>query len=117
MSPGLIDCGLALKLRTSRFGDPGISVGILVGVGGITSVGAGLAVSEQPDGLIVSGIRGGDRGVQGGVVRPEHDHRIAMAGAVLGLLASDETQVPSQDIATSFPTFANTLRGLGASLA
>lgn len=77
---------------------------------------AGVEVSERPDGLVVRGIRGGDRGVQGGLVTPEHDHRIAMAGAVLGLIASDETQVPSQDIATSFPTFANTLRGLGASL-
>jgi 5-enolpyruvylshikimate-3-phosphate synthase len=51
-------------------------------------------------------------------VRPEHDHRIAMAGAVLGLVAEagEETVVPAQDIATSFPTFADTLRKLGASL-
>jgi 5-enolpyruvylshikimate-3-phosphate synthase len=37
-----------------------------------------------------------------------------MAGAVLGLSASDETIVPSADIATSFPTFADTLAALGA---
>jgi 5-enolpyruvylshikimate-3-phosphate synthase len=41
-----------------------------------------------------------------------------MAGAVLGLVAEagEETVVPAQDIATSFPTFADTLRKLGASL-
>jgi 5-enolpyruvylshikimate-3-phosphate synthase len=37
-----------------------------------------------------------------------------MAGAVLGLLSDDETLVPAEDIATSFPTFAETLRNLGA---
>jgi 5-enolpyruvylshikimate-3-phosphate synthase len=37
-----------------------------------------------------------------------------MAGAVLGLLSDDETRVPSEDIATSFPTFTDILRGLGA---
>ena len=37
-----------------------------------------------------------------------------MAGAVLGLSADDETIVPAADIATSFPTFADTLAALGA---
>ena len=37
-----------------------------------------------------------------------------MAGAVLGLSADDETIVPAADIATSFPTFAETLAALGA---
>jgi 5-enolpyruvylshikimate-3-phosphate synthase len=45
-----------------------------------------------------------------------HDHRIAMSGAILGLVAGDETVVPAEEIATSFPTFADTLRGLGATL-
>ena len=45
---------------------------------------------------------------------PEHDHRIAMAGAVLGLSAGGETLVPAEDIDTSFPTFADTLARLGA---
>jgi 5-enolpyruvylshikimate-3-phosphate synthase len=40
-----------------------------------------------------------------------------MAGAVLGLLCEEETLVPSEDIATSFPTFADILRGLGADIA
>jgi 5-enolpyruvylshikimate-3-phosphate synthase len=47
-------------------------------------------------------------------VQPDGDHRIAMAGAILGLVAGDATEVPSQDIATSFPSFAQLLQELGA---
>jgi 3-phosphoshikimate 1-carboxyvinyltransferase len=75
---------------------------------------AGVAVEEQPDGFVVRGL--GGRPAAGGRVQPEHDHRIAMAGAVLGLSAGDETVVPAVDIATSFPTFADTLRALGAAI-
>jgi 3-phosphoshikimate 1-carboxyvinyltransferase len=75
---------------------------------------AGVKVNERRDGFTVTGL--GGRPAQGGVVLPEHDHRIAMAGAVLGLYADEsaETSVPVDDIATSFPTFAETLRTLGA---
>jgi len=73
---------------------------------------AGVAVEERPDGFVVTGL--GGRAPAGGTVQPEHDHRIAMAGAVLGLSAGDETLVPTADIATSFPTFAATLGALGA---
>jgi 3-phosphoshikimate 1-carboxyvinyltransferase len=75
---------------------------------------AGVTAQQQPDGLVVLGL--GDRAPAGGTVTPEHDHRIAMAGAVLGLRASAETVVPAEDIATSFPSFADTLAGLGAAL-
>ena len=75
---------------------------------------AGLAVSEQRDGLSITG--GGGQGVGGGAVEPEGDHRIAMSGAILGLLSPDETRVEAREIATSFPTFAATLRALGAAL-
>jgi 3-phosphoshikimate 1-carboxyvinyltransferase len=75
---------------------------------------AGVRVEERKDGFLVEGLAG--RTPAGGVVSPEHDHRIAMAGVVLGLSASDETTSPADDIATSFPTFAETLRALGASL-
>jgi 3-phosphoshikimate 1-carboxyvinyltransferase len=75
---------------------------------------AGVAVDERPDGFVVTGLDG--RPPAGGTVRPEHDHRIAMAGAVLGLSGGDETVVPAADIATSFPTFADTLRALGAAV-
>jgi 3-phosphoshikimate 1-carboxyvinyltransferase len=76
---------------------------------------AGVRVEERKDGFLVEGL--GGKSPAGGVVTPEHDHRIAMAGVVLGLSASDETTTPAEDIATSFPTFAETLRALGASLA
>jgi 3-phosphoshikimate 1-carboxyvinyltransferase len=75
---------------------------------------AGVSVEERPDGLVVSGLAG--RPPAGGTVTPEHDHRIAMAGAVLGLRSDEETEVSTADIATSFPSFADTLRGLGATL-
>jgi 3-phosphoshikimate 1-carboxyvinyltransferase len=75
---------------------------------------AGVEVEERPDGLLIEGL--GGRAPGGGVVTPEHDHRIAMAGVVLGLSGPDETTVPADDIATSFPGFAETLRALGAAL-
>ena len=78
---------------------------------------AGVRVAERPDGLIITGVAGNGVALAGGAVAPMHDHRIAMAGAVLGLVAADETVIPAGEIATSFPTFAETLRGLGAPLA
>jgi 3-phosphoshikimate 1-carboxyvinyltransferase len=75
---------------------------------------AGIEVEESSDGFVVNGNGGAVPG--GGEVRPDRDHRIAMAGAVLGLLADEDTVVPSEDIATSFPTFRDILVGLGASV-
>jgi 3-phosphoshikimate 1-carboxyvinyltransferase len=76
---------------------------------------AGVTAFERPDGLVIEGL--GGRAPRGGTVRPEHDHRIAMAGAVLGLSSPEETLIPADEIATSFPSFAETLRALGATLA
>jgi 3-phosphoshikimate 1-carboxyvinyltransferase len=73
---------------------------------------AGFPVEVLPDGFTVEGAPAAE--VRGGTVDPDHDHRIAMAGAVLGLCSGEETVVPAGDIATSFPTFAETLRALGA---
>jgi 3-phosphoshikimate 1-carboxyvinyltransferase len=75
---------------------------------------AGMAVEESADGFAVTG--SGGRPPRGGQVEPDRDHRIAMAGAVLGLLAEEETRVRADDIATSFPTFTEVLRGLGADI-
>jgi 3-phosphoshikimate 1-carboxyvinyltransferase len=75
---------------------------------------AGVKVEERRDGLVVEGL--GGVAPRGGVVRPDHDHRIAMAGAVLGLSSPDETSTEAAEIATSFPSFAETLRALGAAL-
>ena len=73
---------------------------------------AGIKVEQSPDGFTVAG--SGGLPPKGGEVKPDRDHRIAMAGAVLGMLSEEETTVPSEDIATSFPTFADLLQGLGA---
>jgi len=77
---------------------------------------AGVTVVEQPDGLSIAGMAGRGGDLRGGVVQPMHDHRIAMSGAVLGLVADEETIIPAEEIATSFPSFAETLRSLGATL-
>ena len=51
------------------------------------------------------------------MVEAEHDHRIAMAFAVLGTLAERPVVVEhAETIATSFPGFAATLRDLGGEL-
>jgi 3-phosphoshikimate 1-carboxyvinyltransferase len=76
---------------------------------------AGVEVEESSDGFAVVGT--GGRPPRGGRVAPDRDHRIAMAGAVLGLLSEEETRIPADDIATSFPTFADILRALGADIA
>ncbi len=76
---------------------------------------AGIEVEQTSTGFCVTGT-GGLAAPKGGRVLPERDHRIAMAGAVLGLLSDEETTVPSEDIATSFPTFAEILQALGANL-
>jgi 3-phosphoshikimate 1-carboxyvinyltransferase len=73
---------------------------------------AGVTVFPAPDGLSVVGRRG--LPLQGGRVQPDRDHRIAMAGAIMGLVGQDPTEVSSEDIATSFPTFAQLLQVLGA---
>jgi 3-phosphoshikimate 1-carboxyvinyltransferase len=75
---------------------------------------AGIVVEETSDGFAINGTAG--QAPRGGQVEPDRDHRIAMAGAVLGLLAEEETLVPGEDIATSFPTFADVLRSLGADI-
>jgi 3-phosphoshikimate 1-carboxyvinyltransferase len=75
---------------------------------------AGIEVEQTSTGFRVQGT--GGHAPKGGRVSPDRDHRIAMAGAVLGLLSDEETTVPSEDIATSFPTFAEILVALGANL-
>ena len=75
---------------------------------------AGFQVEVLPDGFTVEGAPEAE--VKGGTVDPDHDHRIAMAGAILGLCSGEETVVPADEVATSFPTFAETLRTLGATL-
>jgi 3-phosphoshikimate 1-carboxyvinyltransferase len=70
----------------------------------------GVAAAERPDGLEIDG-----GPVRGGVVRAERDHRIAMAFALLGTLASGPVRIEeAETIATSFPGFLEACAVLGA---
>jgi 3-phosphoshikimate 1-carboxyvinyltransferase len=71
----------------------------------------GVDAFADGDALVVRGgsIRGGAN------VRTEGDHRIAMSHLVLGLAAEQPVTVDEAEmIATSFPTFREAMRGIGA---
>ena len=71
----------------------------------------GVTCEEREDGLE---IEGSEKPLTGCQVNCEHDHRIAMTAAVLGLLADGPTAIDGAEvIATSFPKFVATLRALG----
>ena len=74
----------------------------------------GIDVEISGDDLAVRG-RGHAEG--GGLVATHMDHRIAMAALVLGLAADKPVTVDDAGfIATSFPGFADLMRGLGGDL-
>jgi 3-phosphoshikimate 1-carboxyvinyltransferase len=71
----------------------------------------GVEARAEGDALVVRG--GRSRG--GAEVRTEGDHRIAMSHLVLGLAAERPVTVDEADmIATSFPTFREAMRAIGA---
>ena len=73
----------------------------------------GADITERPDGFV---IRGPSR-LHGGVVSAHGDHRIAMAMAVAGLIASGETQIENSDVAgVSYPEFFTDLARLAQPL-
>lgn len=76
----------------------------------------GVDADELQDGLIVRGR--GPRSVRGGAtIRTLGDHRVAMSFLVLGLASREPVAVDDADmIATSFPGFAECMRGLGADI-
>jgi len=75
----------------------------------------GIACEARPDGFTVEGRP--DRPLDPGHVHADGDHRIAMAGAVAGLVASGATLIEDADnVATSYPGFATALTQLGASI-
>ncbi|MFI4976256.1 MAG: 3-phosphoshikimate 1-carboxyvinyltransferase [Caulobacterales bacterium] len=78
----------------------------------------GVAVEEEPEGLIVSGTARANHGVKGGgLVHTHGDHRIAMSHLVLGLGADEPVSVDEPGmIATSFPGFQALMAGLGAQI-
>jgi 3-phosphoshikimate 1-carboxyvinyltransferase len=62
-------------------------------------------------------VRGRGHAAGGGLVATHMDHRIAMAALVLGLAADKPVTVDDPAfIATSFPSFADLMRGLGGDL-
>ena len=72
----------------------------------------GIAVTEQPDGMIIDGATS----VRGGATVATHlDHRIAMSFLVLGLMSDQAVTVDDGGpIDTSFPGFAELFNGMGA---
>ncbi len=77
----------------------------------------GLAVEEEPEGLIVTGAGANRPPVGGASVTTRGDHRIAMSHLVLGLAANTPVRVDEPGmIATSFPGFVDLMRGLGADI-
>lgn len=69
----------------------------------------GIDVEESDDGAIIHG-----GSFTGGVVESFADHRIAMALAVAGSVASGPVQIRNVDnVDTSFPGFADTMNSLG----
>ncbi len=78
----------------------------------------GVAVEEGDDWLVVRGLGSSGRPAGGARIEADLDHRIAMAFLVLGLGAAAPVEIDdASPIDTSFPGFAELLRGLGADLA
>ncbi len=76
----------------------------------------GVACEARPDGFAVEGA--GDKPLSPGRVHADGDHRIAMAAAVAGLVATGETVIDDADnVATSYPGFADAMRTLGVTIA
>ncbi|WP_254601935.1 3-phosphoshikimate 1-carboxyvinyltransferase [Sphingomonas bacterium] len=76
----------------------------------------GARVEETADGLVIEGSDGAPLAADGPVeIAAELDHRIAMSFAVAGLAAAHPVAVDDMaPVATSFPGFADLMRGLGA---
>ncbi|PIB90195.1 3-phosphoshikimate 1-carboxyvinyltransferase [Caulobacter sp. FWC2] len=75
----------------------------------------GVQVAEEPEGFIVTGTGQPPKG--GATVVTHGDHRIAMSHLILGMAAQEGVAVDEPGmIATSFPGFADLMRGLGATL-
>ncbi len=72
----------------------------------------GVAVEERPDGAVIT-----PAPIQGGVVDSHGDHRIAMAFAMAGLVATTEIEIlDCANVATSFPDFPVLARQAGLAL-
>jgi len=75
--------------------------------------GNGVAIKELEDGLEITGgvVKGG------GMVTTYLDHRIAMAGSLLGLIADTSVRVDSvEPIKTSFPGYIELMNSIGSDM-
>lgn len=73
----------------------------------------GANIRETDDGWIILG----PTRLRGTQLKADLDHRVAMALAVAGLIADGETVIEgAETVATSFPSFAETLASLGANV-
>lgn len=73
----------------------------------------GAQITETPDGFVIKG----PQKLKGATVDGHDDHRVSMSLSVAGLVAEGETTVLDAKCAgDSFPGFAETLAGLGASI-
>lgn len=78
---------------------------------GLSAMGA--SVEERPDGWVIEG----GRELRGTRVSAHGDHRVAMAMAVAGMLASGETEIAGAECASvSYPGFWTELERLGATV-
>lgn len=71
----------------------------------------GAQIEEFEDGLTVR-----PRPLSGSVVHSRHDHRLAMALAVAGLVTGDTVVEDTACVAKSFPGFASVMASLGAAI-
>ena len=78
----------------------------------------GVTVEEEPEGMTVIGTARANHPVRGGgLVHTHGDHRIAMSHLILGMAAQQPVEIDEPGmIATSFPGFADMMRGLGGDL-
>jgi 3-phosphoshikimate 1-carboxyvinyltransferase len=73
----------------------------------------GVEVEERADGMTIRGTAGAP--FRAATIDAAGDHRIAMSAAVAGLHAAGPVRVTDvANVATSFPSFVDTLRALGA---
>jgi len=72
----------------------------------------GIKAEALDDGMI---IEGGE--FSGGIVDSNHDHRIAMAFSIAGIIAREPVTINNcRNVATSFPEFVNTGKNLGMNI-
>jgi len=75
----------------------------------------GVEVDERDDGFSVEGMAG--KPFKACEIDAHEDHRIAMSAVIAGLAADGEVRVNDVDnVATSFPSFVETMNALGASV-